>query len=210
MPSWELRYIFYTKALLSRRFSQLPVRLDSPYLEPKWLLFWLEKALLCRGLAFKNEGPWNLTKKQSRNTFYNHHFGYTPFSLTAKAPEKCCVGRLWLCSFWDDEFSGAMLNWVVVSNIFYFHPYLGKISNLTNILQMGWNHQLVNFQAKSIPSISRFWSPKVPCNFPWKPTVECWTDRGYELGIYGTPEMEDAGMNLVQVILLLYSYYVFV
>ena len=26
---------------------------------------------------------------------------------------------------------------VVVSNIFYFHPYLGKISNLTNILQMG-------------------------------------------------------------------------
>ena len=22
---------------------------------------------------------------------------------------------------------------------FYFHPYLGKISNLTNIFQMGWN-----------------------------------------------------------------------
>ena len=33
-------------------------------------------------------------------------------------------------------------NLVVVSNIFYFHPYLGKISNLTNIFQMGWNHQL--------------------------------------------------------------------
>ena len=28
-------------------------------------------------------------------------------------------------------------NWVVVSNIFYFHPYLGRISNLTNIFQMG-------------------------------------------------------------------------
>ena len=25
---------------------------------------------------------------------------------------------------------------------FYFHPYLGKGSNLTNIFQMGWNHQL--------------------------------------------------------------------
>ena len=25
---------------------------------------------------------------------------------------------------------------------FYFHPYLGKIHNLTNIIQMGWNHQL--------------------------------------------------------------------
>ena len=30
---------------------------------------------------------------------------------------------------------------MVVSNIFYFHPYLGKWSNLTNIFQMGWNHQ---------------------------------------------------------------------
>ena len=37
----------------------------------------------------------------------------------------------------------AVLNWVVVSNIFYFHPYLGKWSNLTNIFQMGWNHQQI-------------------------------------------------------------------
>ena len=28
------------------------------------------------------------------------------------------------------------------SKIFYFHPYLGKWSNFTNIFQMGWNHQL--------------------------------------------------------------------
>ena len=28
-------------------------------------------------------------------------------------------------------------NWVVVSNIFYFHPYLGKIPILTNIFQRG-------------------------------------------------------------------------
>ena len=26
----------------------------------------------------------------------------------------------------------------------YFHPYLGKISNLTDIFQMGGNHQLGN------------------------------------------------------------------
>ncbi len=32
--------------------------------------------------------------------------------------------------------------WVVVSKIFYFHPYLGKIPILTNIFQRGWNHQL--------------------------------------------------------------------
>ena len=31
---------------------------------------------------------------------------------------------------------------MVVSNIVYFHPYLGKIPILTNIFQMGCNHQL--------------------------------------------------------------------
>ena len=33
--------------------------------------------------------------------------------------------------------------YLVVSNIFYFHPYLGKWSNLPNIFRRGWNHQLV-------------------------------------------------------------------
>ena len=36
-----------------------------------------------------------------------------------------------------------MDDWVVVPNIFYVHPYLGKIPILTNIFQMGWfNHKL--------------------------------------------------------------------
>ena len=30
----------------------------------------------------------------------------------------------------------------VVSSIFYFYPYLGRWSYLTNIFQVGWNHQL--------------------------------------------------------------------
>ena len=30
-------------------------------------------------------------------------------------------------------YSASMVNWVVVSNIFYFHPYLGKIPILTSI-----------------------------------------------------------------------------
>ena len=33
---------------------------------------------------------------------------------------------------------------MVVSNIFYVHPNLGKIPILTNMFQMGWNHQLEN------------------------------------------------------------------
>ena len=39
---------------------------------------------------------------------------------------------------------------MVVSNILYFHPYLGKISNLTNIFQMGWNHQPDHHLGKSL------------------------------------------------------------
>ena len=46
--------------------------------------------------------------------------------------------------------------WVVVSNIFYFHPYLGKWSNLTNIFQMGWNHQPVFFWLQDIRQ-NRWW-----------------------------------------------------
>ena len=37
---------------------------------------------------------------------------------------------------------------MVVSKVFYFHPTLGKWSNLTNIFQMGWNHQLVYLYIK--------------------------------------------------------------
>ena len=47
-----------------------------------------------------------------------------------------------------------MIGWVVVSNIFYFHPYLGKIPILTNIFQLGWNHQLVGEFEKSIHTTS--------------------------------------------------------
>ncbi len=42
---------------------------------------------------------------------------------------------------------------VVVSNIFYFHPYLGKIPILTNIFQRGWNHQPV-IHGPILPRIS--------------------------------------------------------
>ena len=37
----------------------------------------------------------------------------------------------------------GIIFWVVVSNSFYFQPYLGKIPILTHFFQRGWNHQLV-------------------------------------------------------------------
>ena len=39
----------------------------------------------------------------------------------------------------------TIIYWVVVSNIVYFHPYLGKIPILTNIFQRGWTDQLVYY-----------------------------------------------------------------
>ena len=45
------------------------------------------------------------------------------------------------------------IDWLVVSNIFYFHPYLGKIPILTNIFQMGWNHQPVDYKFNFHPCL---------------------------------------------------------
>ena len=51
---------------------------------------------------------------------------------------------------------------MVVSNIFYVHPYLEKIPILTNIFQMGWNHQLGSWNlVKFIVTKTRVFGPRV-------------------------------------------------
>ena len=40
------------------------------------------------------------------------------------------------CEIRNDQEEVVKHNWLVDSNIFHFHLYLGKISNLTNIFQM--------------------------------------------------------------------------
>ena len=65
--------------------------------------------------------------------------------------ENCRVDRPTLCFFepWFSvqdflKFGEFFLGGWQLSNIFYFHPYLGKIPILTNMFQMGWfNHQPV-------------------------------------------------------------------
>ena len=70
---------------------------------------------------------------------------------------------------------------MVVSNIFYFHPYLGKISNLTNISQMGWfNHQL-GILVNTIKIV----------DFPWL----CWFQGGYSLQ---APKSEKSNKEVVE------------
>ena len=55
---------------------------------------------------------------------------------------------------------GKQNNEVVISNIIYFHPYLGKWSNLTHIFQMGWNHQLDKFIGRISCTCVFFWGGK--------------------------------------------------
>ena len=44
----------------------------------------------------------------------------------------------------------------MVLDFFYFHPYLGKVSNLTNSFHMGWNHQLVKGFSRKTRWVSWF------------------------------------------------------
>ena len=63
------------------------------------------------------------------------------FQFTKSTVNGPCFCLWWLISrCWVQTFSGW---WFEI--FFYFHPYLGKWSHLTNIFQMGWNHQLVLF-----------------------------------------------------------------
>ena len=58
--------------------------------------------------------------------------------------------------------------------MFYVHPYLGKIPNLTNMFQVGWNHQPAGFffagyavPAASIPSIPPFMKRRTEAAWSW-------------------------------------------
>ena len=55
--------------------------------------------------------------------------------------------------------------------MFYFHPYLGKMSNLTNIFQMGWNHQpdIYDFGVQQVGSTKN----KTSLEWKWKWKVRC-------------------------------------
>ena len=72
------------------------------------------------------------------------------FQRSSWAPLLCLRGSL-RCNRWSLQClpqdgpplkTEELTTWVVVSNIFYFHPCLGKISYLTTICQSCWNHQL--------------------------------------------------------------------
>ena len=77
----------------------------------------------------------------SQCVFFLQHHGLLPATAL---PSKLEGFRPFICLGWNLIYDV----WVVVSTIFYFHPYLGKVSNLINIFQLGWNHQLDDVHSK--------------------------------------------------------------
>ena len=78
------------------------------------------------------------TKRNDSNMLWYHvswwlqiSFIFTPNYLGNDSHLTCAYFSNWVGSK-----NHQLVVWVVVSNIFYFHPYLGKVSNLTNIFQM--------------------------------------------------------------------------
>ena len=65
-------------------------------------------------------------------------------------PSSCLIGwgepaymeQWWVREWVNTTVQSDLLVGLVVSNIFCFHHYLGRWSNLTDIFQRGWNHQL--------------------------------------------------------------------
>ena len=72
--------------------------------------------------------------------------------------------------------------WLVVSNICYFRPYLGKRSNLTNVFEMAWNHQPDLLEDKIIFIHGLVFQCHVRFSGKIHPgTFTCWTQKHIEV-----------------------------
>ena len=98
-----------------------------------------------RPLCWIEQLFWNTSKHPKHRT--NVVQGLLVYIHTSKHDHLNNLHLLRLCEmcfFYSSSIFKArcsIIIYVVVSKLFYFHPYLGKRSNLTNSFQMGRNHQ---------------------------------------------------------------------
>ena len=91
---------------------------------------------------------------------------------------------VWLCFLQGSGISKQPQVYVVVSNSFYVHPYLGKMNTiwLAHIFQMGWNQPQTRSDGWNLPLVStnHFWeeswiAPAFPfattCGSPWQKNI---------------------------------------
>ena len=88
---------------------------------------------------------WKMTFPLHFGLFFRFHV--TPRSFNKKALKNDACKTTFLLAF--GHFSGVMLNWVVVSNIFYFPVLPGEDEPILTSIFFRWvgkNHQPVNFR----------------------------------------------------------------
>ena len=111
----------------------------------------------------------------------------------------------------------------MASNIFYFHPYLEKIPILTNIFQLGWNHQLDNHLLIKALFPEGGWHWGIALRFPWDkhlasrplvlPTLEsetlpvarsnCWFEAGLANDTLGFDMLFDIDLVVLSILFYL-------
>ena len=166
-PIWLLTTLLGTnislgpKAFLSRWFSQLP-QVGPMWSFPRWdnifQLGWFNHHLDMK--------PWiNIVPDGALEPLLPDH-SFQPFT-----PRQNSFNRLLASGSdglaWGDEVLGEIqvssdhvslvvwdTRWWQLKDFWNFHPYLGKVSNLTNIFQRGWNHQLGYIKDEKLPASS--------------------------------------------------------
>ena len=83
--------------------------------------------------------PWILNLNLKNPVI--HHVVDICATFISRPNLQCCPFRFGLVRETFPQFTLIWVGLVVVSIIFFFHPYLEKSSNLTNVFQMGWIHQ---------------------------------------------------------------------
>ena len=84
---------------------------------------------------------WTNSQRLIQHAPVTLHRQLPQLAVSRGMPDTTCFLKLW--RKWNEVK-------VVVLNIFYFHPYLVTWSNLTNVFQMGWNHQLAKLHFESV------------------------------------------------------------
>ena len=149
LPDW---YFGGNPIICQHNINDRVVPRSSKNLRLETIFFWFWEAMF-RKISFRLQISWSLWPTHFR--FAQHqlyhliscHWCSSRLSNTISSSLVLIVCFWWPFFFWVVD--------VVVSNIFYFYPYLGKWSNLTNIFQMGWNHQpcfFIFFQCCLLPS----------------------------------------------------------
>ena len=144
LPKWLSEKMWFLFLLPLERWNQKQLWKNSNcwwFRNPANQLRLVAYPIIYRVLNIPSGWPWDFWTHQTVGPPENQ-VGWIPFQVNPPADKILMGDALMMPPFCLKRHRDAFQNWMVVSNIFNFHPYLGKWSNLTNIFQRGWNHQL--------------------------------------------------------------------